>query len=147
MAKTVRVSYRVGGNPDYTKLEAAAALQTTIVIPATELPTKPGDYTLELFVSAIGPTGSELRLSGDTAHPLSVTIHGEAVVVPIEGLGGGGVVTTEPAKPRGPLIKQWWFWTAIGAVVVGGVVGGTLGWYYGRDTSHVTVDISSKVGP
>jgi tetratricopeptide (TPR) repeat protein len=44
--------------------------------------------------------------------------------------------TPEPAPASTPIYKRWWFWTAIGAVVVGTGVG--LGAYYGtREPSYV----------
>jgi hypothetical protein len=38
----------------------------------------------------------------------------------------GGALVAQPAQPQsessGPVYTKWWFWTIIGAVVVGGVV-------------------------
>jgi tetratricopeptide (TPR) repeat protein len=46
------------------------------------------------------------------------------------------VETPEPTPSSPPIYKRWWFWTAIGAVVVGTGVG--LGAYYGtREPSYV----------
>lgn len=37
---------------------------------------------------------------------------------PVVGIVGG----TEPAQPSGPVYQKWWFWTAVGAVVVTGAI-------------------------
>lgn len=39
----------------------------------------------------------------------------------------------QPPQPSTPVYKRWWFWTLVGAVVVGGTVGAVLGATLGRN--------------
>jgi hypothetical protein len=48
-----------------------------------------------------------------------------ATVVPTEAPPPASLVAT-PAPAETPLVRRWWFWTGIGAVVVGGVVAALL---------------------
>jgi hypothetical protein len=58
-----------------------------------------------------------------------------------------GGTTAQPEKRPNPILRKWWLWTAVGGVVlVGAVLGGTLGWYYTRDTSQIEANVSSRVG-
>jgi hypothetical protein len=148
MATNVRVSYRFQGDTEYKKLEAAVSPNISMTIPAEQIqPRAGGDYNVELFVTALSARGGELRQAGDPGHPLTVLVRGpkENLVVITNDKGQTVVVQ----KQKKPLIKQWWLWTAVGAVVVvGAALGGGLGYYYGRpDTTHVDVNLSSKVVP
>lgn len=147
MVTNVRLSFRHQGDPEFDKLEMAAGPGVVFMIPAEKLPVAKADYAFELYVTALGSTGSELRQAGDGAHPLSILVRAprdESVAVVVAPIVGG---TTAPAQPKKPLIKQWWLWTAVGVVVVGAALGGGLGYYYSRDTSHIDLSLSSRTGP
>jgi hypothetical protein len=147
MTANVRMSWRLQGDVEYKNMEAPMSPNVSFTIPADQIPTKTADYNLELFVTALGSTGSELRLNGDPASPLSVVVRvPKTEVIVHDGNGNNTVVVSGPPKEKKPLIKQWWLWTAVGAVVVvGAAVGGGLGWFYGRpDTTHTDIGITSK---
>jgi len=151
MTANVRLSWRLQGDVEYKNMEAPVSPNVSFTIPAEQIPAKPADYNLELYVTALSSTGSELRLNGDSAHPLSVLVRVPKTEVVVHDNGSSTVVVAKQQQPKKPLIKQWWLWTAVGAGVVVAVgLGAGLGYYYGRpDTSHVDVNLSStvKMGP
>ena len=125
--------------------ETPAAADVSLTIPAAKLPAKSNDYIVEMYFTALGATGSELRLTGDPAHPLSVAVRSSDSAQIVSTTTSGAVVVSKPVKQPNPILKKWWLWTAVGGVVVlGAALGGGLGWYYGRDTSHVDVNLSSR---
>ena len=91
------------------------------------------------------PTGSELRSAGRAAHPLLITVRATREATLVTDNGKPLLIANTPPAPKKPLIKQWWLWTAVGVVVVGAALGGGLGYYYSRDTSHVGLTISSSI--
>lgn len=154
MAANVRLSYRLQGDPDFSKLETAVGPTVTFNLSAEQLPARKTDYVVELFFTALSSTGSELRGAGDAAHPSSIAIRAKGgsdttVVTTTTTTPTGTVVVTTTQRPvKKPLVKQWWLWTAVGVVVVGVAVGASLGWYYTRpDGSHTDADITTKIGP
>jgi hypothetical protein len=146
MTANVRLSYRQQGDVEFKSMEAPVSPNISFTIPADQMPVKSADYNLELYVTALGSTGSELRLNGDPGHPLSVLVRVPKTEVVLHDNGSSTVVVAQPQKEKKPLIKQWWLWTAVGAVVVvGAALGGGLGYYYGRpDTTHTDVNVSSR---
>ncbi len=148
MVANVRLSYRQEGTPEFAKLETPVSAAVAFTIPAEKIPSRAADYTLELYVTALGPTGSELRTAGDAAHPLLVTVRASrepTLIVDNTAATTAIVGSVPPRKGPNPILKKWWLWTAVGAVVVvGAALGGGLGWYYSRDTSHVDLSLSSK---
>ena len=159
MAANVRLSYRREGDPDYQKMEQPAggaislamAPGINFTIPAAEVQARRTDYMLEVFFTALGPTGSELRTAGDAVHPLQIVVRASRDLEPVATTGNGNtlIATTTPEKKKSPaFLKKWWFWTAVGGVVVvGAALGGGLGAYYSRDTSHTDINLTSRVGP
>jgi hypothetical protein len=49
-----------------------------------------------------------------------------------------------PAPARRPVLKTWWFWTAVIGTLVGGVLGWTL--VRGRHDSHVSNGSLGTIG-
>ncbi len=80
----------------------------------------------------IGSGAPEIRTAGDLARAENLLAREEVERLAREererrlGLGPGGF--DDGGGPAAvPVYKRWWFWTAIGAAVVGGVVAGFLG--------------------
>jgi len=148
MTTLVRLNYRIQGEPEFSKLETAMSPTVTLTIPPEQLPVKGSDYVLELYVTAVGSTGSELRQAGDASHPLSIAVrapnlNNEPLVTTTT---SGAIVSSVPPKPKKPLIKQWWLWTAVGGVAAVGLgLGLGLGLTVGApDKTHVDVGLSSR---
>jgi hypothetical protein len=151
LAANVRLSYRLQGEVEWKTLTSPAGPNVAFLVPADQIAARPTDYNVELYFIALGASGSELRLAGDPAAPLTVKVagvHSNDTVVVTTTNGGTTTTTTTTEKKPNPILKKWWLWTAVGAVVVVGVgLGAGLGWYYSRDTSHVDFSITSKTGP
>jgi hypothetical protein len=145
MVTNLRLSYRTEAGADWRKLEATVTPMIAFTIPASEIPAHPNDYSIEMYVAALGSTGSEVRLAGDANKPMSIVVRvpkESGAVVTISAPGGG--VQTVEKKPN-PILRKWWLWTAVGGVVVlGAALGGGLGWYYSRDTSHVDATVTTR---
>ena len=141
----VRLSYRIQGDAEWKKQEAQMGPAVTFNLSADELPTKDNDYILEVYFAALNAQGSELRLSGEAARPLTIAVRVPGSTKVVTTTAGGDVIV-QPAKPKKPLIKTWWFWTIIGGVVVVGAgLGGGLGYAFGRpDTSKVDGTFSTR---
>jgi hypothetical protein len=80
------------------------------------LPTDPSGYRLEYYLEARDGSGQVLTRLGAPDRPLGLEVKGAA----------------GPTRGR-PVYKRWWFWTVIGAVVVGGAV--TTGVLVSRETA------------
>ncbi len=70
-------------------------------------PTDTAGYQLEYYLEARDPGGHVLSRVGSPDQPLVIA------------------ATGVPARTE-PLVRKWWFWTAIGAVVVGGLTAGIV---------------------
>lgn len=82
----------------------------------------PTDRTseIEYWVEARAPSGAQLAQLGTAEDPLRISVPAETrrvQVIRVETPGRGA------AAPRG-VLEQWWFWTIVGTVVVGGGVAG-----------------------
>jgi hypothetical protein len=64
-------------------------------------------YELEYYIEVRAPGGQTLTRVGSPDRPLTITVSGA------------------PAR-RVPLVRRWWFWTAIGVAVVGGATAGIV---------------------
>ena len=150
LTANVRASYRIQGDTEWKKLEAPMSPAVSITIPAAELPVKEVDYVLELYFAALSANGSELRMAGDAARPLSIAVRSPiATSAKVSTTSTGALVISQPEKPKKPLIKQWWLWAAVGGVVLVGVgLGAGLGYAYGRpDMSKVDINLTSRTAP
>lgn len=152
LTANVRLSYRLQGDVEFKTLTSPVSPNISFLVPADQIPARPTDYNVELYFTALGSTGSELRLDGDPAAPLTIKVAGvhpnETVVVTTNNGTTTTTTTTTSEKKANPILKKWWLWTAVGAVVVVGVgLGVGLGVYYSRDTSHVDFSITSKTAP
>jgi len=146
LTANVRMSYRQQGESEWKTAETPVGASITLNVPPTDIPTKASDYVLEIYFAAMSSNGSELRLAGEAARPLSIAIRGPGSMTTTT-TTTGAIVNGQPDKPRKPLIKTWWFWAAVGgAAVVAIGLGAGLGYYYGRpDTSITDVNVSSKL--
>lgn len=99
-------------------------------IPVVGAATEPSTVTYRLV--ALAPSGTPLASLGAEDEPLRVTIPGGETT---SGATGGGERppvlqgdpdqagrTTEDGDGGGSVAEQWWFWTIIGVLVVGGAV-------------------------
>ncbi len=148
MTATVRMNYRLAGDPDFNVAEAPVATGLIMNIPEEKIVERTGDYALEIYFTALSAKGGELRFNGDPGHPLTITVHGKKEVVVPPPLMAQTFYNDQPRqeKRKPPaFLKKWWFWTAIGAGVAIAVgLGAGLGWYFTRDTSHIDLSVTSK---
>lgn len=100
MVRTAQLFFRRAGAGGYTEVSAPATPKTQLEVPASALAGDEDGYTLEYFAIARGPAG-QLAWAGQPADPLRVTV--------------------QPGEPQASsMLSTWWFWTAVGAVVVVG---------------------------
>lgn len=98
----VQVYFRRAGVKVYTVVSARADENVSVVIPALAVPPDEKGYDLEYFIRAVDRWEGTLDEEGGAAAPLKLK------VLPAD-TSAGGVAGT------------WWFWTAIGVAVAGGV--------------------------
>ncbi|MGE0788249.1 MAG: hypothetical protein AB7S26_21430 [Sandaracinaceae bacterium] len=97
------LAYRQGTNAVFTRADAQREGETyRAIIPADAV----APPLVEYYFEALDAQNLPIAARGDVAAPLRI-----AVPEP-----GGGV----------NVLEEWWFWTLIGVVVVGGVVAGIL---------------------
>lgn len=98
------LAYRQGTEAVFERLD-------TRLVDGSYVATIPGEHVgpplVEYYFEAIDAQGLPVAARGDVAAPLRIA-------VPAPGSGGFNV------------LEEWWFWTIIGAVVVGGVVTGVV---------------------
>lgn len=111
----VQVYFRREGVKVYTVVSARADENVSVVIPALAVPPDEKGYTLEYFIRAVDRWEGTLDEEGSAKKPL------ELRVLPQD-------------TSAGDLVSTWWFWTAIGAAVVGGVAIAVVASQPGQDT-------------
>ena len=98
------LAYRQGSEAVFSRLD-------TQLVDGSYVATIPGDDVapplVEYYFEALDAQGLPIAARGDVAAPLRIA-------VPAPDTGGINV------------LEEWWFWTIIGAVVVGGVVTGVV---------------------
>ncbi|MBX3275496.1 MAG: hypothetical protein KF729_34875 [Sandaracinaceae bacterium] len=96
------LAYRQGSSAVFTRLETRLAAngeyQATIPADAVAPP------LVEYYFEALDAQGLPIAARGDVAAPLRIAV----------------------PEPGGNVLEEWWFWTIIGVVVVGGLVAGIL---------------------
>ncbi|MCC7539418.1 MAG: hypothetical protein IT379_24550 [Deltaproteobacteria bacterium] len=116
-----RLAYRARGTSEWgtsvMRIGADGNARATIPLPS------PTDRSVEMeyWAEARAPSGAPLAQLGSADDPLRVSVPAETRqvrVIRVETPGRGG-----PVERRG-VLEQWWFWTAVGAVIVGGGVAG-----------------------
>lgn len=95
----VQVWFRRSGVEVYTVVSARADDTVSVVIPALALSPSADGYALEYFVRAVDRWEGTLAETGEPRRPLSFQV--------------------EAGRVGGDIASEWWFWTVIGAVVVG----------------------------
>jgi tetratricopeptide (TPR) repeat protein len=86
---------------------------------------------------------------GNEQEPVEAEPPPTPALEPTSELDATSVAATPPPEPpvqetRRPVYRSWWFWTILGVVVAGAVVGGTVGGLYA--SSPEVVDPSGSVG-
>ena len=99
-----------------------------------------GDHTLEVSAAGYRPERQNLRVHGGERLSLRFELAPEASVA----VAPAGA--QRPVDEVRPLRKSPWLWTAVGAVVVGGVVGGVLLARAQREESTIPQPTSNDVG-
>ena len=116
-----RLAYRARGAAEWgtsvMRIGADGVARATIPLSG------PSDRTseIEYWAEARAPSGAPLAQLGSAEDPLRVSGPAETRQVRfirVETPGRAG-----PERPRG-VLEQWWFWTIVGTVVVGGGVAG-----------------------
>ena len=134
LVKRVRACYRTGSGPwsRSQPVEVSGPGSFSLPLPVGASPT-----TLQYYFEALTAAGGVLARAGSRdkpfgAEPDAVAKAPEPGTVPPV---AGGTYDDEP-DDRGPEWYQtWWFWTAVGAVVVGASVGIYAGVATGGDVS------------
>lgn len=99
----VQVWFRRVGVKVYTVVRARADDTVSVVIPALSLAPSPEPYEMEYFVRAVDRWEGTLVESGDPEVPLMFSV--------------------EASRQGSSVLKEWWFWSILGVVAVGAVVG------------------------
>lgn len=114
----VRLAYRQGVIRQFVEVDLAMEEG----VAGTDLPllSGPDDYVAEYYVEALAPSGAVLARAGSASAPLSVSVPGDPSKLAPLG-------TSNTASASGDSIfTKWWFWTAVGVVVAGGVTAAVL---------------------
>jgi len=80
------------------------------------------------FIVALAPSLSSLAHAGTEAEPLQLRIPAEGATDAAERppILAGSTEGSETTEEGGSVLESWWFWTIIGALVVGGVATGIV---------------------
>lgn len=125
----VRLVYRQGSEAGWSRVvmnrrpDGSYAARIPVVGPADQA------VDVAYHVVATAPSGAELAHVGTEAEPLSLRIPPEAAPAVTASTGpvidptAGGTSTDSGGTN---VAEEWWFWTLIGVVVVGGVVTGVV---------------------
>jgi hypothetical protein len=125
----VRLVYRQGSEAGWSRVVMTRRPDGTY---AARIPVVgPSDQAVDVayHVLATAPSGTELAHSGTEAEPLSLRIppEGRSAIVATTGPVIDPTAGTAPTEGGGTNVaEEWWFWTLIGVVVVGGVVTGVV---------------------
>ena len=122
----VWLQHRRGGGGDWSRIQMELEGDSASArIPLPEDAT--GEIVLEYHVVARAPSGAELARLGTGASPLSVTVP-ERSAAPVLEVGDGPADTQgdDGEDTGGGVLGTWWFWTAVGVILVGGAVAAVL---------------------
>jgi hypothetical protein len=108
--------------PDGTIARTALARRQGLYLGALPASSLVGEAAVSFWVEAAAPSGFILARLGTEADPLRRVV--DASGGPGEPSGGGASREGEAAET--PWYATWWFWTAVGALVAGGAVAGTV---------------------
>ncbi|MEQ9498955.1 MAG: hypothetical protein RIT81_18895 [Deltaproteobacteria bacterium] len=98
----VQVYFRREGVKIFTTVTARADENVSVVIPALSVPPDEKGYRMEYFIRAVDRWEGTLEEEGSPKSPLVFAVAPSS--------GEGGAITS-----------KWWFWSAIGVAVLGGV--------------------------
>lgn len=98
----VQVYFRREGVKIYTVVTARADENVSVVIPALSIPPDEKGYGMEYFIRAVDRWEGTLEEEGNPKKPLRFSV-------------------APASASSGPLVTQWWFWTGVGVVLVGGI--------------------------
>lgn len=97
----IQVYFRREGVKIFTTVTARADENVSVVIPALSIPPDEKGYKMEYFVRAVDRWEGTLAEEGSARKPNKFNV--------------------SPATTDDPVTGKWWFWSAIGAVLIGGV--------------------------
>ena len=134
----VRLAYRHTGESRFTRVVMARERGVARArLPLAGDPSQPS--AVDYFVEAVAPSFTPLARLGSEAEPrvasipLASAAPSPAEVARQDAAGAGAWQTgmapgapqdgPAPADDGGSITSRWWFWTLIGAVVVGGAIG------------------------
>lgn len=98
----VQVYFRREGVKIYTTVTARADENVSVVIPALSVPADEKGYQMEYFVRAVDRWEGTLEEEGSGRKPLSFTV-------------------APASSGSDAVVAKWWFWSAVGVAVLGGV--------------------------
>lgn len=116
----IQVYFRREGVKVYTLVSARADEDPSVLIPGLSVPPDENGYQMEYFIRAVDRWEGTLDELGDSRHPMVFPVRPGTT-------GSAGIV------------GQWWFWTAVGAVVIGGAATIVLLTQQGRDEVSLVV--------
>ncbi len=126
----VRLAYRQGSDAGWSRVVMNRRPDGTYVARIPVVGAADQAVDVAYYVVATAPSGVELGHRGTQAEPLALRIPAElAATTASAALPSAPLVSAADAPADdggGSVAEQWWFWTIIGAVVVGGVVVGVV---------------------
>ncbi len=124
----VQVYFRRAGVKVYTVVSARADDNVSVVVPALAVPAEEKGYEMEYFIRAVDRWEGTLSEQGTAKQPLQFKV-------------APGDLSS------GSLASKWWFWTALGAVVLGGVALGVVAARNAGDSIVLTIEDGGVVSP
>lgn len=115
----VQVYFRREGVKIFTLVSARADETVSVVIPALSVPPDEKGYKMEYFVRAVDRWEGTLIEIGSARQPNKFGV--------------------APASSDAGLLEKWWFWTAVGAAVIGGGTLLVLALRPGSDSVNLTI--------
>lgn len=133
LVKQLRACYRTGSEPWSRTPPVEVSQPDSFSLP---LPAGASSKDVQYYFEALTAAGGVLARAGSRDQPLGAKPAATATAPDPDSLAVPPVALEDEHRDRGPeWYQSWWFWTAVGAVVVGASVGVYAGVASGGDGS------------